>query len=135
MPIFEKGNLADPNIYCPIALNATMSKLTESVIKDQMVQLLVDRGLTSKHQQTFKDKPLYCFQSTQNLHDWLCILVSSCQTRVNYIDFTKAFDCIVTSELIFKPEMHSITGQPLRCIEALFNEPNAPCRYWLLFFI
>ena len=49
-PIFKKGNSTDPNNYHHIALTATMSKLTESVIKYQMVQFLVDKGLISMHQ-------------------------------------------------------------------------------------
>jgi hypothetical protein len=49
-PIFKKGNPADVNNYRLIALTATMCKLMESVIKKQMAQFLLDKGLISKHQ-------------------------------------------------------------------------------------
>jgi hypothetical protein len=45
--IFKKNNSADPNNYHPIALTSTMSKLIESVMKDQMTQFIVDKALSA----------------------------------------------------------------------------------------
>jgi hypothetical protein len=39
--IFKKGNSADPNNYRPIALTATMCKIMETIMKDQIVSFLV----------------------------------------------------------------------------------------------
>jgi hypothetical protein len=44
-PIFKKGNPCDSTNYRPISLTATICKLMETIIKDQLVQYLVNNGL------------------------------------------------------------------------------------------
>jgi hypothetical protein len=52
-PIFKKRNPSFANNYRPIALTAIMYKLMETIIKDQMVQILSDKGLINKRQHAF----------------------------------------------------------------------------------
>jgi Reverse transcriptase (RNA-dependent DNA polymerase) len=52
-PIFKKGNPCDPTNYRPISLNATICKLIEAIIKDQLVQYFVNNGRINKHQHAF----------------------------------------------------------------------------------
>jgi hypothetical protein len=52
-PLFTKGNPADANNYRPLALTVCMCKLVETVIKDQIVHFLADKGLVSKGQHVF----------------------------------------------------------------------------------
>jgi hypothetical protein len=58
-PIFKKGNPAHANNYRPIALTAIMCKLMETIIKDQIVQFLLDKGLINKRQHAFIKKSLH----------------------------------------------------------------------------
>jgi hypothetical protein len=55
------------------------------------------------------------------MRDWLVSLNSSSQTDVVHIDFAKAFDCIVTSKLLFKLEMDGITAQLVKRISAFLT--------------
>jgi hypothetical protein len=59
-PLFKKGVTCDPNNYRPVALAATLCKVMESVIKDQLLQYLTSKGIISKKQHAFikKLKPL-----------------------------------------------------------------------------
>ena len=52
-PIFKKGVPSDPNNYRTVALTATLCKVMESVIKDQLVQYLTSKGLISRKQHAF----------------------------------------------------------------------------------
>jgi hypothetical protein len=52
-PVFKKGNPANANNYRPIALTSVMCKLMEVLIKDQIVQFLINKGLLSKSQHAF----------------------------------------------------------------------------------
>jgi hypothetical protein len=52
-PLFKKGVTSDPNNYRLVALTATLCKVMESVIKDQLLQYLTGKGLISKKQHAF----------------------------------------------------------------------------------
>jgi hypothetical protein len=66
-PFFDKGNPRDPNIYRPMSLACAMFKILDSIVKDQLVQYLVNKLLINTHQfnthqHTLKiiSKPLTC---------------------------------------------------------------------------
>ena len=120
-PIFKKGNPADANNYRPIALTATMCKLMEFVIKDQMVQFLVDKGHISKRQHAFIKHHSTASNLLECLRDWSIGLDGHMQTDVIYIDFAKAFDSIVPSKLLFKLEQYGISGQLLKWLSGFLT--------------
>jgi hypothetical protein len=119
-PIFKKGNPADANNYRPIALTATMCKLMESVIKEQMVQFLVDKGRINKRQHAFIKHHSTASNLLECVRDWSIGLNYSKQTDVIYIDFAKAFDSIVPSKLLLKLEMYGISGRLLDWLRCFF---------------
>jgi hypothetical protein len=108
-PIFKKGNAADPTNYRPISLTATMCKLMEVIIKDQLVRYLVDKGLINKHQHAFISKHSTATNLLECINDWLVSIKSYSRTDVVYIDFSKAFDTVVISKLLFKLECCGIS--------------------------
>lgn len=116
-PIFKKGNAATANNYRPIALTATMSKLMETIIKDQIVQFFVNKGIINKNQHAFIKKHSTASNLMECIHDWQVGLNSHQQTDVVYIDFSKAFDSIVHSKLLFKLGLYGIDGPLLKWIE------------------
>ena len=116
-PIFKKGNAADPMNYRPISLTATMCKLMEVIIKDQLVRYLVTKGLINKHQHAFISNHSTATNLLECINDWLVFIKSPNRTDVVYIDFSKAFDTVVISKLLFKLECYGITGLLLRWIQ------------------
>jgi hypothetical protein len=120
-PIFKKGNPVDANNYRPIALTATMCKLTESVIKDQMASFLLDNGLISNHQHAFVKHHSTATNLLECIRDWSIGLNCHWQTDVIYIDFTKAFDSIVQSKLLLKLELFGISGLLLKWISGFLT--------------
>jgi hypothetical protein len=112
-PIFKKGHASDARNYRPIALTCYICKLMESVVKDQLLTFLLAHGLINKHQHAFMSR----FSTNTNLlectFDWFVALAHSDSVDVIYIDFSKAFDSIVHSKLLFKLSSLGITGKLL----------------------
>lgn len=104
-PIYKKNNkkdnTADANNYRPMSLTATMSKLIESIIKDQMVQFLVDNGMLNKRQYAFIYRHSTASKLLEYIRDWQISLDLLRQSDAVYKNFLKAFDSIVLSKLLF----------------------------------
>jgi hypothetical protein len=85
----------------------------ESVVKDQLLTFLLAHGLINEHQHAFISR----FSTITNLlectFDWFVALAHSDSVDVIYIDFSKAFDSIVHSKLLFKLSSLGITGKLL----------------------
>jgi ribonuclease P/MRP protein subunit RPP40 len=94
----------------------------ESIIKDQLVQFLVEKGLISKHQHAFIKNHSTCTNLLESTHDWLVSLNSRLRTDVVYIDFSKAFDSIVISKLMFKLETCGISAVLLKWINCFLHD-------------
>jgi hypothetical protein len=120
-PIFKKGNPCDPTNYRPISLTATICKLMETIIKDQLVQHLVNNCLLNKHQHAFIKNHSTATNLLESINDWLVSIKSPNRTDVVYIDFSKAFDSIVTSKLLYKLESYGVTGLLLKWIECFLS--------------
>jgi hypothetical protein len=92
----------------------------ESIIKDKLVQLLVEKGLIRMHQHAFIKNHSTCTNLLDSTHDWIISLNSHLRTDVVYIDFSKAFASIVISKLMFKLETYGIYGLLLKWINCFF---------------
>ena len=93
----------------------------ESVVKDQLLAFLLEHGLINKHQHAFMSR----FSTNTNLlectFDWFVALAHSDSVDVIYIDFSKAFDSIVHSKLLFKLASLGITGKLLAWLAAFLH--------------
>ena len=115
-PLFKKGNSSDP-----VALTATMCKVMESVIKDQLLQYLTSKGLISKKQHAFIKNHSTATNLLECTHDWFISLNSRHATDIVYIDFSRAFDSIVFKKLLCKLESYGINGKLLAWIGIFLN--------------
>ena len=70
VPLFKKGDATIAQNYRPVALTATMSKIMESIIKDQMLQFLMARGLLSNRQHAFLKLHSTATNLLESVHDW-----------------------------------------------------------------
>ena len=120
-PIFKKGSSTDPNNYRPIALTSTICKLMESIIKNQILSYLLTKGLISKKQHAFIANHSTATNLLECTQDWFVSLNSSRDTDVIYIDFSRAFDSIVISKLLFKLEQYGICGKLLNWISSFLT--------------
>ena len=120
-PIFKKGSHTDPANYRPIALTSTLSKLMETIIKDQTLNYLMTNNLITKEQHGFIKKHSTATNLLESTNDWLLSLNSSKSTDVIYVDFSKAFDSIVFSKLIHKLQWYGLNGNLLRWVSQFLH--------------
>jgi hypothetical protein len=121
-PLFKKGSRHEPENYRPIALTATMCKLMESIIKDQLLGFLLRKGIINKNQHGFISNHSTCTNLLECTYDWLVTLNSSRTTDIIYIDFSRAFDSIVHKKLLNKLENYGITGKLLNWISCFIED-------------
>ena len=112
-PVFEKGLAGDVNNYRPISLTCTCCKITESIIKQQVLNYLLYRNLISKHQYGFLSNHSSCTQLIECTNDWTLAINSYNPVDIVYIDFSKAFDSLCHSKLICRLRSFGIVGKLL----------------------
>ena len=107
-PIFKSGDSSVTNNYRPISLTCILFKTMESIVKDQMSDYLLRRGLISRHQHGFICGKSTCTQLLESIQDWSLSLRCGNSVDVVYIDFSRAFDSIVHSKLLAKLTSYGI---------------------------
>jgi hypothetical protein len=100
--VFKKGNVTNPLNYRSFSLTCTVCKVMESVIKDQLVNYLLSKKLITKHQYGFLNKRSTATNLLECTQDWIVALANRHCVDVIYIDFNRAFDSIVFTELAAK---------------------------------
>lgn len=119
--IHKKGDSTLPSNYRPVSLTCTACKIMESVIKDQLMSYLLVKGLISKQQHGFIKKHSTATNLLECTHDWTVAMHGHKSVDAIYIDFSRAFDSVVHSKLIFKLSSYGIAGTLLQWIQAFLS--------------
>jgi hypothetical protein len=90
----------------------------ECIIKDQLLTLLLSKGLINKQQHGFISKHSTITNLLECAHDWSLAFHSKLSVDVIYIDFSKAFDSVVHTKLIYKLQQFGVNGLLLKWIES-----------------
>jgi len=112
-PVFKKRIASDPPRYRPISLTSTACKILESIVKDNLIDYLNTNNLLSKQQHGFLSKRSTTTQLLDCSIDWYHNLKSRNQTDIVYLDFTKVFDSVTYTKLLYKLECYDISGHIL----------------------
>lgn len=116
-PIFKQGDKTDPNNYRPISLTCHISKLMESIIKDQLVIYLASSSLIKDTQHGFM-KNKSCFTNLITFFECISGWVDNQEpVDVIYLDFKKAFDRVSHQLLLHKLQAYGVDGNLLKWIE------------------
>ena len=115
--IFKKGDKKDPGNYRPISLTCILCKLLESIIRDAIVNHMIQNAFFSKYQYGFISKRSATLQLLKVMEIWCNILDKGGTIDAIYMDFMKAFDTVAHRRLIEKLRSYGITGNILSWIE------------------
>lgn len=102
VPVFKKGDNAIVTNYRPISLTVSCCKLMEHIISNYILNFLDERNILSPFQHGFRKGLSTTTQLITSIHSFSAVIDKSGQTDVVFIDFSKAFDRISHSKLIFK---------------------------------
>ena len=101
-PIFKKGSKKEPGNYRPISLTSIQCKVMESIIKDQVVDHLVNNSLLNKSQHGFMKHKSCATNLLEFMEKITLESDSNIPMDIIYLDFSKAFDKVPKHRLIQK---------------------------------
>ena len=115
-PIFKKGSKSDPGNYRPVSLTSVCCKILESIIRDTVMEHLLENNLLYQSQHGFMPRKSCC----TNLLEFFEAATKSVDAGnpfdVIFLDFAKAFDKVPRERLLEKIQAHGVRGNILAWI-------------------
>ena len=121
VPIHRKGCKSVPANYRPISLTSVVCKVLEAIIRNQLMDFLVETGQISRHQHGFRPRRSCSTQLLEVIEEWSRSLEESKPIDAIYLDFRKAFDAVPHRRLLSKLAAYSIAGNLLTWIGAFLT--------------
>ena len=113
VPIPKKKLNTTANDYRPISITSAVCRLLERVIKDALVQHMVNNNLFTPAQHGFMAKRSIETCMLESLSDWTAIINKRRAVDVFYADISKAFDTVPHTNLLHKLKTYGIGGRLL----------------------
>ena len=116
-PIFKKGSKHDPTNYRPVSLTSIISKLCESLVKDEIVEHLLATEQLHSAQHGFLPRRSCITKLLTCMEEWTRHIEDGDPVDVAYLDYKKAFDSVPHQRLLKKLHSLGIRGRVLGWIE------------------
>jgi hypothetical protein len=111
--IYKKGSKTQAGNYRPVSLTSIVCKLLESIIKDRIMEHMVDNNLFTPYQSGFMSGKSCVTQLLQVLDHWSDMLDQGENIDIVYLDFQKAFDTVPHKRLLNKMKSYRISDKLL----------------------
>ncbi len=121
-PVYKKGDKRCVSNYRPISLTCIISKLLESIIRDDILNHFNDNTFFTNKQFGFLKGRGTVLQLLTVLDDWTRLLEEGGQVDVIYTDLAKAFDKIPHKRLLLKLKSYNIDNEIIDWIESFLSE-------------
>ena len=109
-PLFKKGKRTSPGNYRPISLTSVVCKVMESIIRDKIVDHLMENELLCDEQHGFVPGRSCITQLLCCIEEWSSLLDQGFPIDIIYLDFKKAFDAVPHLRLLRKVHSFGIQG-------------------------
>ena len=100
VPIFKKGNKADPSNYRPVSLTSVLCKTLERIISEEMIAHLRHNSLECPQQHGFTSGKSTSTNLLEALDVWTEALSHNLPVDVIFLDYAKAFDTVPHERLL-----------------------------------
>ena len=101
VPIYKKGKRNDPSNYRPISLTSVLCRLLEKIIHSHVLMHMMNNNLISSSQHGFITGRSTQTQQIHYLDHLTQLFDEKKQTEIVYLDFSKAFDTVSHSKLLY----------------------------------
>jgi len=120
-PIFKKGSRADTANYRPISLTSVVCKTMEKLIRDSLLQHMINNGFLSDTQHGFV-RGRSCTTQLLRVIDAITELYDrGADFDMVYLDFSKAFDSVPHQRLLLKLKGYGVGGPVLEWIKSFLS--------------
>ena len=117
-PIFKKGLKSNPGNYRPVSFTLVISKVIESIVRDEIVTHLMNQEILSDKQRGFVPGRDCITQLLRCMENWTDMVEKGEAFDVIYTDFSKAFDSVAHERLLHKLESIGIRDNLLKWIRS-----------------
>ena len=121
MPVFKKGDKSLASNYRPISLTCILCKVLEHILASNIAKHLDEQGLMYELQHGFREKRSCETQLIMLIEDLARAASAGKQTDIILLDFSKAFDKVNHSKLLWKLHQYGIRGHVLSWIQAFLG--------------
>ena len=116
-PIFKKGTKGEAGNYRPVSLTSIPCKIFESILKDSIMDHLLNNNLIKSSQHGFMPGRS-CSTNLITFLDRVTEIVDRGKAAdIFYLDFAKTFDKVPHKKLVYKMYNKGIQGNILRWFE------------------
>jgi hypothetical protein len=117
-PIFKKGTKGDPGNYRPVSLTSVPCKMLETIVKDRLMNHLLENNLIRESQHGFMPGKS-CASNLVEFMDFVTEAVDKGQAvDIFYLDFSKAFDKVPHKRLLEKMKAKGVEAGVVKWIES-----------------
>ena len=125
MPVFKKGDKSLASNYRPISLTCILCKVLEHILASNIVKHLDGQGLMYDLQNGFREKMSCETQLIMLIEDLARNASVGKQTDIILLDFSKAFDKVNHSKLLWKLHQYGIRGRELAWIQSFLGSRSS----------
>ena len=120
--IHKKGSKTDRSNYRPVSLTSVCCKLLESLVRDHMINYLLDNRLLHAKQYGFIKGRSTSLQLLHIMDKWTEYLEQGGQIDVMYSDFEKAFNKVSHNRLIYKLKLYGFSKDIITWIQDFLKD-------------
>ena len=121
MPVFKKGHKARAANYRPFSLTCILCKVLEHILASNIVKHLDGQGILYDLQHGFREKRSCETKLIMLIEDLARSASVGKQTDIILLDFSKAFDKVNQSKLLWKLHQYGIRGHVLDWVRAFLG--------------
>lgn len=121
-PLYKKSDKSDPANYRPISLTCILCKVMEHIVASNLTKHLSAHDILYDLQHGFREKRSCETQLIQLVDDLSRKMVSGHQVDLILLDFSKAFDKVSHSKLLYKLQKYGVKGTTLQWINAFLSD-------------
>jgi hypothetical protein len=114
--IYKKGTKSEPGNYRPVSLTSVACKLIEGIIKDKLMDHLLENKLINDSQHGFLPGRSCATNVVQFMDVVTKIIDKGNPADIFYLDFAKAFDKVPHERLLLKLAAKGVAGRILKWI-------------------